>query len=147
LPQLQGGAKFLQAVTELSIFAAHIRDIKTLPDMDDYGAEQVQQYITSLSSPLSESFQAVLDVEEALANTFNKLSPSERERRPNLVAAMEALLELHKNILPTSDFEDEAVLSLDAVATWADLLEESQKYALLAYLFWMSDVLDEVASQ
>jgi hypothetical protein len=145
LPQLETPKKFMQSVTELSLLAAHIRDIKALPDVDESGVVMLQDYLQAVADQMSTVFQSVLDSEEMLANRLNELAPEEQRQRPNLVGAVEALLELHKTILPSAGFEKEAVSSLEAIGAWADSLEQGHQYAFIAYLYWITDVLDEVA--
>lgn len=144
LPQLETPKTFMQSLGELSLLAAHIRDIKSLPDVDESGVAMLQDYLQAVADQMSLLLQAVLDSEEMLTNRFNVLATEEQQQRPNLVGAVEALLELHKTILPSSDFEKESFLSLEAIGRWADSLEHGHRYAFIAYLFWITDVLDEV---
>lgn len=145
VPRLEVGTKLLQAVGELSILAAHIRDFKRLPDLDDDGTKQCQNYIQSLSDYMSQVFQSVLDSMTEMLNIFNKLSSIEREHRPNLVAVIQQVKELSEIVLPTSDYKDRATLNLASLVEWAGRLEKGREIALIVYLLWVSDVLDETA--
>jgi hypothetical protein len=143
VPHLEVGTKLLQAVTELSLLAAHIRDFKRLPDLDDDGIKQCQNYIQSMSDHMSQVFQSVFDSMTEMLNIFNKLPAIEREHRPNLAAVIQLLKELSESILPTSDYKDRATLNFASLVEWADRLEKGREIALRVYLFWVSDVLDE----
>jgi hypothetical protein len=142
IPQLEIATNFLQGTVMLSQLTTHIRDLKELPDLDDRGEEQLQTYISRLSSHMSEAFQLFLDSASKILDEFNNLPDSEKEYRPNLIAAVQAISEMHQNILPTSDFQGETVMTLEDLFEWADRLEQGQEYAVFIWLNWVTDVLD-----
>jgi hypothetical protein len=96
---------------------------------------------------MGETFQAVLDAETEMIDYSHQLSPSEQANRPNLIAVVQGLAELHEQILPTVDCSRdgriELTLNLAEVAEWASRLESIQQSVSLMYLFWVSDVLEE----
>ena len=141
-PRLEIATSLLQGEVTLSQLTIHIRDLKELPDLDDRGEEQLQTYLSRLSSHMSEAFQLFLDSASKILDEFNNLPESEQEYRPNLSAAVQAISEMHQDILPTSDFQGETVLTLEDLFEWADRLEQGQEYAVLAWLNWATDVLD-----
>ncbi len=144
VPRLEVANRLIASVSQLSLLASHIRDFERLPELDEQGLEQFQNYIQSLSDPMSEAFQPVLYAETEIANFLIKLSPSQYEERPNLVAVREAIKKLHEHILPSSDFQDSLTIDFRRIVEWANRLERGKQYAFLTYLFWASDVLDEV---
>lgn len=111
----------------------------------------IQQYIQTLIIPLRETFQAVLDVVTEVCNYFNELSSSEQINRPYLITAMQVLIELHEQILPTLncsiDGRIEVSMNLDEIAQWATRLNTVQQLALSMYSFWVSDVLEEILTE
>jgi len=123
------------------LFAAHIRDFARLPDLDEQGKKELQQYIQRLVAPMNEALQLVLDREVEIGNYFIELLPSDYEKPPNLVAAIEALKALHERVLPTSDFQGQVSMDLEGMVEWANRLETGKQYAFLAYLFWASDIV------
>jgi hypothetical protein len=142
IPQLEIATNLLQGIVILSQLTTHIRDLKGLPDLDERGEEQLQAYISRLSSHMSEAFQLFLDSASKILDEFNNLPDSEKEERPNLIAAVQAISEMHQNILPTSDFQGAVVLTLEAFFEWADRLEQGQEYAVFIWLNWVAEVLD-----
>jgi len=87
--------------------------------------------------------QAVIDTEVVMLDVINDILFEELENRPSLIDTGQALSELHKRILPTVDFEMQAVLTLEELAKWSERLQEAPIYALMALHAWTSDVLDQ----
>jgi hypothetical protein len=146
-PRLITGQKFMSLIFQLSLLASHIRDFERLPELDELGNGLLQQYVQQTAIPLGEAFQAVLDVEIEIGSYFNALTPPERESRPYLATAMQALVELHEQLVPaddcSSDGRIEMSMNLEEVAEWANRLNTVQQSAFSMYLFWVSDVLEE----
>jgi len=143
-PRLVIGNKLVACVSQLSLLAAHIRDFERLPDLDEQGQEEFQQYIQRPAALMNEAFQLVLDTEVEIGNSFKEFSPSDYENRPNLATVVEALQALHNQVLPTSDFQGEVAMDLKGIVEWANRLETGKQYAFIAYLFWVSDLLDKL---
>jgi hypothetical protein len=143
-PRLEVTNKLIASVSQLSLFAAHIRDFAKLADLDEQGKKELQQYIQRLVSPMNEALQLVLDTEVEIGNCFIELSPSDYEKHPSFVAAIEALKALHERVLPTSDFQGQVSMDLEGMVEWANRLETGKQYAFFAYLFWASDILSIV---
>ncbi len=134
-------------IFQLSLLASHVRDFERLPELDELGNELLQQYVQQTAIPLGEAFQSVLDVEFEIGSYLNALTPAEQESRPYLVAAMQALVELHEQLLPADDCSSngriEVSMNLEEVAEWANRLNAIQESAFSMYLFWVTDVLEE----
>jgi hypothetical protein len=143
LPQLTVAAKLLQSTSVLFQIAAHIRDFRRLPDLDQEGVAQLQDYVDRLSRYGSEALQSVLDAEVEMLAVFNNLPEVERESRPALLQSVLSLAELHDSIMPTADFQDRVAMGLDGLVEWASRLEQAPVQALVASSAWMSDVLDQ----
>jgi DNA polymerase III delta prime subunit len=142
-PRLEVANKLIASMSQLSLFAAHVRDFRRLPDLDRQGLEQIQQYFQSLTVPMNEAFDLVANTYSEIGNFCIELLPSQYENRPNLVAAVQALKELYEYILPTSDFQEQVIIDFERMVEWANQLEIGQEYAFRTYLLWASDVLDE----
>lgn len=146
-PRLLVAQKLRGTLFQLSLLVSHIRDFERLPESNEQGSNLLQQHIQQLTTPMSQTLQAVLDAETEMLNYFRQLSPSEQENRPNLVIVVQGLAELHQQILPTPDCSRdgriELSLNLAQIAEWASRLESIQQSVFLIYLFWVSDVLEE----
>lgn len=145
-PRLETANKLLALTSELISLLAHMRDFERLPEMDELGSQQAQLYFQDLATPISQVLEAVLDTAAVMVATFDELPQSQRLERPNLIAAMELLVNLHTLLLPTDEPQAEgrieAHMDFASIIEWADRLQEGQHYSLLLYLAWVSDVLE-----
>jgi hypothetical protein len=123
--------------------AAHIRDFRRLPDLDDQGLAQLQYYVDRLNKYSSEALQAVFDAGAEMVAAYNKIPEAEREYRPALAESALAVAELHDSVKPTEDFENSVAMSLEELVEWASRLEHAPLLALAASSAWMADILDQ----
>lgn len=144
VPGLSVGEDLMTSTSELSLLAGHIRDCKRLPDLDEFGAEQLGSYLQGLSKPLSAALQSALDAASVVLHRFNQLSTPEQQGRAALMSAVEAVIELRSYLLPSEGFEQSEMMNIEQISEWANRLEQARTYAVLAYLYWVADVLDEV---
>lgn len=146
-PRLVVAQKLTGLLFQLLLLVSHLRDFERLPEQNEQGHELLQQCIQRLTTPIGETFQAVLDAETEMIDYFNQLSPSEQANRPNLIIVDRGLAELHQQILPPAncyrDGRIELARNLAEVTEWASRLESIQQSVSLMYLFWVSDVLEE----
>lgn len=140
--RLQLAQSFLSHISDLTTYATHVRDLLRAPEFDDEGTEQIRAYALFLGERMSEIFQAVIDSYTDMLNQFTQLSTDEQMDRPNLFVSIRLLTELKDNLLPTSDYGDSTAMNLPAMAEWAERLIAARERAGLAYLFWMTDVVD-----
>lgn len=140
--QLQLAQSFLNHISDLSIYAAHVRDLTRVPYLDHEGTEQLRAYAQFLGERITDIFQEVVDSYTNLLNQFTQLTPNEQMNRPNLSVSVQLLAELKDDLLPTSDYGDGAVMNFSAMASWADRLIATRERAGLVYLFWITDVVD-----
>jgi len=146
LPRLEVPNKLLASVTQLSLFASHVRDferIENLLELDEQGKEQLQQYVQHLSISISKAFQSALDAMAEMAEYFDKLPPIKQASRLNLLSAVQLLIELRDWIMPKTDFQERIRMGLEEIVHWANRLGTAQQYTFLIYLSWASDVLEE----
>ncbi|MCY7385042.1 MAG: hypothetical protein LH628_21170 [Microcoleus sp. CAN_BIN18] len=141
-PRLEVAHKLIASVSQLSLFAAHIRDFERLPDLDEQGEKEFQEYIQRLVAPMSEALQLVLDTEVEILKILGEFSPYDYENSPNLATVVEALQALHNQVLPTANFQGQVTMDLKGIVEWANRLETGKQYAFLAYLFWTSDIVN-----
>jgi hypothetical protein len=146
LPRLEIANNLQSSIAQLALFASHIQEferLESISDLDEQGHELLQQYMQLLAAPMSEVFQLVLDTETEIAEFFNKLPASEQACRLHLLTAVQLLVELHKFIMPTPDFQNQVRIDLEGIVNWASRLKTGQQYAFLVYLSLVSDVLEE----
>jgi hypothetical protein len=143
LPQLTVAVKLMQSTSVLFQIAAHIRDFRRLPDLDQEGVAQLQAYVDRISKYSNEALQSVFEAESEMLAIYNNLSETERKLRPALLESALALAELHDSIMPASDFEHNAAINLEGLVEWASRLEQAPPLALAASSSWMSDILDQ----
>jgi hypothetical protein len=144
LPQLSVGAKLTQSTMILFYIAAHIRDFRRLPDLDEEGLTQLQSYVNRLSRHASEALQSVLDTEVEMLAAFNNLSGDDQTLRPYLFESAVAIRNLHDTILPSEDFDNRLEMDLEGLIDWATRLEQAPAHAIAASSAWMSDVIDQM---
>jgi len=142
LPRLEDATTILSSTVQLLLLAGHIRDLKSLPDLDDYGKGLLQEYLQGLADRIGNILQILESATGKIVATFNKIAPTEYAHRPNLIAAVQALQELGRHIVPPAYAQGEAEMSLEQLVGWADQLEKASDDAFLLYLLWASDILD-----
>jgi hypothetical protein len=140
--RLEPAPKYLLSMTELSLYAAHIGDFLNMPELDEEGSSQLQEYLEQVIVPLSTAFQSTIDAGTILVSTFNGLSPEEQAQRPRLISAVEALVAMQSNLLPTDNVHGSLHMTIPDIAEWADRLKTACESAGLVYYFWVSDALD-----
>jgi hypothetical protein len=148
-PRLEIAQRFLGAISGLSLLASHLQDFGRLPEIDDQGLKILQSYIHQCSDPVSECFQILLDTEAEIFDYFSQIPSQELENCPNLITAIQGLLELNDQIQPIGDQQNgdkvELSISLTEFAEWANRLKTFEQLVLWVYLNWVSDVLMEVS--
>jgi hypothetical protein len=143
-PGLELAEKLVSSTAALSFYVGHISDFLNLPALDDEGIAQVQDYLQQVGKRVSEVLQSAADATSDICRIFNQLPPEKKQNRPNLVAAMQVLIELRPNILHSDEFNGEVRLDLAATAEWAERLKKARDAAGLLYLLWASDVIDAI---
>lgn len=143
-PGLEVAHRLLHSTVETSLIAAHIRDFREVPDVDEKGKELFHEYIESISGRISRVLQSACDAGAEMANSFNQMSEEDKERRPNLIEAMQAVIDMQEYLMPTPDTNGVVTISVEQIYEWADRLEAAREYAFLAYSAWVSEVLDAV---
>lgn len=147
MPQLEVATRFAQNTFKLSLQLASIKDLERLPELDDQGIKQLGVYVQKLMDEISIVAQIVLDSAAEMMNIFEKLSRSDYCNHPNMVESMKALIEMGKYMTPVPNPQGKITLELRTIFEWADKLNEGRTYAIIAYLFWVSDVISENKSE
>jgi hypothetical protein len=143
-PHLTIAQKLIGSISQLSIIASHLRDFERLPELDERGCNLHQHYIKQCSIPFTEAFQAVIDVEAELFGYFNEVPSLEKPYRSHLTSAIQGLLEVNQQILPTNDLSEgiEISMNLEEIADLSNQLNAVRQEVLSIYLFLVSDILE-----
>lgn len=144
-PQLTTAQKLIGSISQLSIIASHLRDFERLPELDERGCLLYQDYLKQCSIPFSEAFQAVIDVEAELFGYFSEVSSLEKPCRSHLNSAIQGLLEVNQQILPTNDFSEgiEVSMNFEEIFKFSNRLNALRQKVLFIYLSLVSDILEE----
>lgn len=147
-PRLIMAQKLIGLAFQLSILASHLKDFDRLSTLDEQGDQLLQEYLDQISPLFGEALMEFIKAEGEMIAYFNQLTSAQSENRSHLVSAMQMLPMLHEQVLPTDDcIYDEglrAAMSFEDFITWSDRLSEAQSISFLIYLFWISDIMQEV---
>jgi hypothetical protein len=146
LPQLETAALMERHSTELYLLIGHLRDLLRLPELDNIGTEQAQEYITTLiRQQVSPSLEAVLEARSRFVRMLEEIAASSgQEHYPNLAALKDGLQLVYDAVLPNPDDEEGTTIRMGDIAAWAARLEKVREYVSAIYLLWATDVLAQV---
>jgi hypothetical protein len=142
--QLEVASALDTHTAELYLMVGHLRDLLSLPELDEAGSKQVQSYIEAISEQISQGLQAVFDDIERFARALNVVKSEEPEKYPNLGLLGDGLQELYDAVLPNPDYVSDAPISMHELPDWATRLENVRDYAVGLYLVWATDVLAQL---
>lgn len=142
LPRLDVANRLLGAMSTLPFLVGHLRHLNQLPDLDDRAFSYGQDYIQRICNHLGEIYRAANNAASEMLDHFHTLPSPEQEQRIHLEGAMLALRDLYNSLPPELLTEGTRTMQLQELVGWANALEETQHHALLAYLSWVTDVLD-----
>lgn len=142
ISQLEIATKFAQSIVKLSFQLASIKDSERLSELDDQGINQIKTYAQKLMDDISISIQNIYESAEEMIKIFGDISPSDYYNHSNMIESVRALIEVGKYIIPVPNSQGETTLEAKTVLEWANKLDDWRNYAMIAYLFWASDVID-----
>lgn len=137
-----------QAVASYSVLMQHVQhvaDFLRIPDSDDLGSRIVQQYLVREEKRAEPLLQAMFDSFAEVLQIWPTLG--ELDNNPNLLQAVQALIELQDAILPQPDSDVEVEqpknhqLTLKEMVDWRDRLTKGMPIVGLARLYWMAHIL------
>ncbi|MBN1136482.1 MAG: hypothetical protein JXM73_07845, partial [Anaerolineae bacterium] len=134
------------AVGELSFLAARVSDLRNIPALTEPGLRAVQMHLEKQSKAISQQLQTVFDTIAAMADRFGHLTEQDRESRPQLTEAVAGLVELHKLVRPAEEFEERQVFEINELCEYTARLEQARPLAEAIRLYWLEDVLDQIAA-
>ena len=90
---------------------------------------------------ISATCQQASDTSTVMMAEFNSLSPEEKEQRPALTLAIQALAGMVENILPNSNGEGTVKMDLAEAREWLRRLEVTRSQVETVRLLWVADAL------
>ena len=142
IPQLEIATKFAQNIVKLSLQLASIKDLERLPELDDQGISQIKTYAQKLMDDIRIVIQNILESRANMLKIFGDLSPSDYYNHSYMIESMRALIEVGKYIIPVPNSQGEISLEPNTILEWANKSDEWRNYAMIAYLFWASDIIN-----
>ncbi len=120
----------------------HMADFDRLPDdLDELGVSILQSYLDHETTRAQPLLQEVFDTCAEVLDAFPEIDDAVIEDRPNICPCMQLLVEMKDAIMPTSDFHEQAKLSIEEIVGWRGmLLAGAQQLGISRYL-WISDSL------
>jgi hypothetical protein len=143
VPLLTNAATLLASVAELLAITGHIRDFKTLPELDDIGLQQLQQYVQSIEAHIRDAFQKVIDAWNITHTRLKRQVITENELDSELVKLTQLLEKIKSSLLPASFKGDAAFMTHVQFIEWADQLENVSEHIWLFYLRLATIVLEK----
>jgi hypothetical protein len=144
LPQLEAAVDLDTHTAELFSLVGHLRDLLSLPELDDLGMKQAESYIAVISGQIRQILQAVFDDIEKLAKALSDASSGGREEDPNLDLLKGGLRELFDDVLPSPNYTSDAVISMADISEWATRLVKVREYSIGLFLMWATDLLAQI---
>jgi hypothetical protein len=140
-PEILLANNLSRSVATLHQLTAQIAELQGMPDLTEPGMERLQNYLVEeLGETLSSSLQAYFDIAEELCKQFNALSENEQQERNDLLAAVQILLEVQEDILP-SEGNETFNLSLAEAVAYSQHLERAYLGIEEIRLLWIADCL------
>ena len=134
--------EFVSNYVLLSHHVDHVSDLSRIPEgLDDTGSELFQSYLRYETKRMLPIFQATLDSCSESLDTINGIGEQDLENSPNLQCCLEFICELRDSVMPTSDFNEEASLSLEQICSWRDRLFKGMGMIGAIRYFWIADCL------
>jgi hypothetical protein len=135
-----------EAVANLSILTAQLGDLRNVPDFTESSQTMLQAYIENQMNRVNQYLQATFDVLAQMLDEFNKLSEEEQEERTNVKEAIAGVIQLHRLVRPSEEFDGKQAFTIDQAFEYAQRLEQARPLAEGIRLYWTTDTLDHVSS-
>ena len=134
-------ARAVAAYATLLQHVEHMADFRRLPnEIEEEGFKLLQTYLEKEEERVQPILQDVFDrLAESLA-VVNSLDEGALSTRPNLLHFVQAMQELQELLLPVTDFQDSAKITLDQMVEWRDRLRNGLGIVGIANMLWTADV-------
>ena len=145
--QFQPAIGFTEDIVFLSLHASQIGDLCRFPDESDGNdSEVIDNFLHVQSENIRRYLQRVYDVGGELLSQLS--SPNiDFEERPALGEACNNLIHICQQVRPTEDHDSSTPMTVNEIKEWSVRLEQLWEYAEHFKLLWITDVLDQHATE
>ena len=145
--QFQPAIGFTEDLVFLSLHASQIGDLSRFSDeRDGYDSEVIDNYLQAKSENITKYLQRVYDVGGELLSQLN--GPHiDFENRPFLSEANNFLIHICQQIMPAENHDGSTKMTVDEMKEWSERLEQIWEHAESFKLLWITDVLDQYATE
>lgn len=135
---------FAENLVVLSIHSLQAGDLGRFADeIEDEDIEVVEEFLQIQSEHLNKYLQNFLDIFVMLVNRYD-ISQIEPEERPFLFEAINLLVQMYEQILPSENHDGEMATSVDNIKEWSVRLEQLRDQIEQFRLLWITDVLNQI---
>jgi hypothetical protein len=142
-PRIKSMTAIYLAAVQLAMLTGHFSSIENLPEPDDIGRSVLHSYAKEqgkrIDAALSRLSQAIQEIISYVRENHEQL-----QMRPHLARVIELMDHAVSELIP-SDTDDKIHLDLDGIRSWAERIRAVLPEVDMALLYWVNDVLDEVA--
>lgn len=146
---LQDVKMFFQSASNLQIHLQHLIKVGDLPDLDETGIQITQSYFNKLKDDLSQNFQRLIDMSEALLSLHKNLHEINLEEpaAEYLHLAIQQMLDISEKLIPKGFDKGQISFSMEALKEWQDQVSSIQGELFMIYLLWCGYAISQNSSQ
>ena len=145
--QFQPVIGFTEDIVFLSLHASQIGDLCRFSDeRDGYDSEVIDNYLQAKSENITEYLQRVYDVGGELLSQLS-CPHIDFEKRPSLGEAYNILIHICQEVKPAENHDSSTPMTVDEIKEWSVRLEQLWEYTEHFKLLWITDVLDQHATE
>jgi hypothetical protein len=143
VPEIALANQLSTSVATLRQLTFQVGEFQTIPDPTEFGEKRLKTYIEeNASSEMSQALQTFIDAASALLNRFNALPTAVQQEREKLVEAVQALVEVYKQINP-GERDDGFELTVEELTDYSNRLQQAYPLVEGIRLFWIADILEQ----
>ena len=145
--QFQPAIGFTEDIVCLSLLASQIGDLCRFPDdRGGFDSGVTDNYLQTKSENITEYLQRVYDVGGELLSRLS-CPHIDFEKRPSLGEAYDILIHICQQVKPAENHDSNTPMTVDEIKEWSVRLEQLWEYTELFKLLWITDVLDQHATE
>jgi hypothetical protein len=145
-PETADAKGFSIMIGRFKIMTKHLSAILALAKTAGADREVIQGYLDRYQAEWSAIVQALIDGIAVLAGRFNALTDNEQELRPFLAEAAVTARDHYHSWLPPGPEDGQAVLSVEACASWLDQVTAHSEALDMVVGAWILDSLVQAAA-
>lgn len=147
LPALQQANQFTSSVSGMMILTSQLADVANMPDVPDIAIEVAKIELQEKVNEVNRLLQDFFDIASTLLDIYSSISEREKVERPELCDAVATLIDLHREVRPSEDFNGTAELSMQEIAQYSQRLSGALEAAETVRLLWIDDILRETRTE